>query len=163
MAKEPTRPKAAPKKKRSMMSPENEGKCPTPKEKPHSWRNPKYHPDMCEMIQEWYQEGMADAQIAHRLDICKETFYEWVRTRPDFQAAVTRGKTASEEWWSKLGQDMSKGAVKGSEKIWLITMKNRFKYTDTVQLEDCDHFGLNRTIKDLKVLVELYKSREKEY
>ena len=135
----------------------------TPKEKPHSWRNPKYKPEMCEAIQEWYIEGKSDAQIAHRLDISKETFYNWVGERPEFRDAVLRGKTASEEWWSNLGQDMAKGVVKGSEKIWLITMKNRFKLVDTIQLEDCDHFGLNRTVKELQQLIALHKKHERDY
>lgn len=135
----------------------------TPKVIPHSWKNPKYRVEMCEQIQIWYVHGESDAQIAHKLDVCKDTFYDWMKKYPEFGEAVKRGKTASESWWENLGQEMAKGAVKGSDKIWLITMKNRFKYRDTIELEDCNHLGLNRTVAELKELVALHKSKERDY
>ena len=140
-----------------------ESKSPTPKVLPHSWKNPKYNVDMCERIQEWYKDGQSDAEIANQLDICKDTYYEWIKRYPEFAEAVKRGKTASESWWQILGKQLGNGSVKGSDKVWLIMMKNRFQFRDTIELEDCNHLGLNRTVKELQNLIALHKKHEADY
>ncbi|MES2356286.1 MAG: helix-turn-helix domain-containing protein [Pseudomonadota bacterium] len=135
-------------------------KAPAP---PHSWKNPKYTVDMCDRIQPWYEDGQSDAEVANQLDIALSTFYVWRERYMEFGLAVKRGQDKSQAWWQNLGKDLSKGVVKGSDKVWLIMMKNRFQFRDTIVLEDCNHFGLNRTVKELKELVALHKKHEADY
>ena len=130
---------------------------------PYSWKNPKYTPDMCDRIQEWYAQGDSNVQVAHKLDICKETLYAWIQQYPEFAEAVKRGTTASEHWWTDLGTRQCKGEFKGSEKIWQMNMTNRFKWQNQVNVADLTGTTLDRSIKELKAAAELYKSREKDY
>lgn len=135
----------------------------TPKELPHSWRNPVYRPEMCDQIQDWYKDGLSDAEICVRLDISRKTLYSWENDRPEFAKALEQGRSASMAHWQALGHDACKGERKISEKIWMLNMKNRFNWREKVELEDCDHFGLNRTVKELQNLIALHKKFERDY
>lgn len=136
---------------------------PTPKKDlPHSWKNPKYRPEMCDEIIEYYQHGAADVQICRNLGICRDTFYEWVKNRPEFARAVKVGKQISEAWWIDKAQDSIDKGLKLDSKVWNANMKNRFGWRDN-RPEEVTREEMTSTIKDLKALVELYKSKEKEY
>ncbi len=133
---------------------------PTPKDIPHSWKHPKYRPEMCDEIQEYYREGMSDVQVSAKLGICKDTFYEWIKVIPEFSEATKAGKTLSECWWESIGQAAVRGEIKGDSKIWYANMKNRFKWRDN-PAEPKEEGG--ELLKSLAEMVALHKSKEREY
>ncbi len=139
----------------------------TPKEKIESvsvplrsWKNPKYKPEMCEEVVEHYVSGMSDAQICRELYISRETFYEWVRNREDFAAAVKVGKVFSEAWWIDKAQQAVEGSIKIDSKVWFANMKNRFSWRDN-PAEPKEEGG--ELLKSLAEMVALHKSKEREY
>lgn len=133
---------------------------PTPKEKPHSWKNPKYKPEMCEEVIGCYIDGMSDAQICRELYISRDTFYEWVKHREDFAAAVKVGKVWSEAWWIDKAQQAVEGTIKIDSKVWFANMKNRFSWRDN-PAEPKEEGG--ELLKSLAEMVALHKSKEREY
>lgn len=148
--------------KKQTKAPENP--TPRPVGRPaRPWENPVYKPEHCETIQEWYKEGLSDVQCAARLGICKDTYYDWIRNKPEFARAVAAGKTLSEDWWTDIGVRGMKGEFKISEKIWSMNMKNRFKWSDVVNVADMSQNSLDRSVRELREIVELQKSREKDF
>ena len=132
------------------------GKKPSP-----PWRNNLYKPEMCEDIQEWYAEGQSDAEVAVRLGICIRTLYRWEDAYPEFGESMAIGKTRSQAWWNTLGRNMAQGIIKGSDKIWIASMRNRFNFAEAVQIVNND--GLAKTIQELSELVALHKKHERDY
>lgn len=122
-----------------------------------------YKPEFCEKVIPWYKEGKSDAEVCTKLGMCLQTFYRYLQTYPDFQQAVSLGKSLSQAWWEKLGQEGAQGLVKIQPMIWFANMKNRFGWRDQVLLEDCNHLALNNTVRELKKLVALHKKHEKEF
>lgn len=125
------------------------------------WRNNLYRPEMCEQIQEWYAEGQSDAEVAVRLGICTRTLYRWEDSHPDFGEAMAIGKTRSQAWWQILGRNMAQGTIKGSDKIWIASMRNRFNFAEVVQSVGVE--GLAKTIQEISDLVALHKKHERDY
>ena len=90
--------------------------------------------------------------------ICRDTLYQWAETHPDFSYAKKLSSDASRLHWEGLAVDFiveerkelvdqSTGRVKvfSAKKlntgIWVINMKNRFKWTD--RLETTHEVGKN--------------------
>ena len=123
--------------------------------------NPKYRVEMCERVPALYKNGESDVEVAFALDISKQTFYEWVREKPEFAAAVAKGKAASECWWQKLGRAGAAGKVKVQPTIWFANMKNRFQWSDNVTVDSSTE--MRQTVRDLKAITDKIKAHEREY
>ena len=95
----------------------------------------KYRPEMCDRVLSLYQNGESDVEVAVALDISKNTFYEWVREKPEFAEAVHKGKGVSECWWQKLGRAGAAGKVDIQARVWLANMKNRFGWVESEKSE----------------------------
>ena len=44
------------------------------------------------LLNGWARRGLTDEQMAHNMDICKQTFCLWKKQYPEFLAAVKKGK-----------------------------------------------------------------------
>lgn len=49
-------------------------------------------PDNLLLLQAWARDGFTDEQIATKIGISKQTFYDWKKKYPDFSDALKKGK-----------------------------------------------------------------------
>lgn len=52
----------------------------------------KYSPDFPKLVEMYAREGMIDADIAKKIGISKDTFYEYIKRYPEFADALKKGK-----------------------------------------------------------------------
>lgn len=48
-------------------------------------------------VTKWAKEGLFDCQIADKMEINKSTFYEWIKTYPEFSNAIKKGKEIADK------------------------------------------------------------------
>lgn len=73
-------------------------------------------------------QGMLDCEIYAEWSISKETFYVWLREKPEFKEAYDIGLPKCEAWWTAYGrQAMIDGNDKGF-KHWIAVMNNKHKW-----------------------------------
>lgn len=89
-------------------------------------RPTKYKPEMCESALELFKEGASISEICLELDICRDTFYEWLKKHEDFADTVKRGLQFSKGWWERLGRKGAAGLAEVNQVLWFMNMKNRF-------------------------------------
>lgn len=63
-----------------------------------------YKPEYCDQVIEWGRMGKSLTWMASRLDISRETIYDWVKTKPEFSDAITRAKAHAQAHWEDLGE-----------------------------------------------------------
>lgn len=49
-------------------------------------------PDNLLLLQAWARDGFTDEQIATKIGISKQTFYDWKKKYPDFSDSLKKGK-----------------------------------------------------------------------
>lgn len=49
-------------------------------------------PDNLLLLQAWARDGFTDEQIATKIGISKQTFYDWKKKYPDFSDSLKREK-----------------------------------------------------------------------
>lgn len=89
-------------------------------------RPTKYSSDMCEKVIEYMSQGDSKTAVAAKLDISKETLYEWVNTIPEFSYALKKGMNLCQQWWEDLGKEVILQG-QGNAAVWIFNMKNRFR------------------------------------
>jgi transposase len=98
-------------------------------------RPTKYDPEMCEKAVEFLSEGLSIQAMAGEMGVCKDTIYEWMKVHPEFSDAIKRGVAKGALFWEKIGRAGASGKIKGfNPAAWIFTMKNRFKWTDRVEV-----------------------------
>lgn len=95
----------------------------------------KYKPGLAKQLPEMFANGEDVAEVATKLGISRQTFYEWLEKFPEFAAAYALGKQYSEAWWTKLGRAGAAGKVKIQPTVWIFNMKNKFNWTDKVETD----------------------------
>lgn len=98
-----------------------------------------YRDEFCEIIEDMGREGKSVAQMAARLDVSKETVYQWVKAHPEFSDAFTRARTFSQSWWEAKGQE-SIGDRNFNANLYKISMSARFRddYTERKEITGAD-------------------------
>lgn len=152
-----------PKKAKTKKNPHpNSGEVPVkdPSEyKTHGWFNPKYDLIDLESIPSLYENGESDIEVCVALDICSDTFYEWMRKHPEFAKYVKSGREKSQAWWQRLGRGGAAGKVKNmNAAIWFGNMKNRFGWRDN---HDVD-LSNNKEFQEVKAMISKIKKHEKD-
>lgn len=104
-------------------------------------RPTKYKPEYCEMLIEHMSQGYSYETFGAVVDCSKQTVYDWEEHFPEFVDAKKRAFTKCQQFWEKLGIDniISRSSREyGSETlntgVWVFNMKNRFKWTDRVEV-----------------------------
>jgi hypothetical protein len=89
-------------------------------------RPSKYEPWMCDAVITVGEDG------GHIYDMCKaidvasfETFYNWIKTYPDFGKAVSKAKLASITWWLRVNKGIALGEIKGNHSAVMAILKNK--------------------------------------
>lgn len=99
----------------------------------------KYKKAHCEKVKELMREGYSVTQIASKLEIHKDTLYEWAKVHPEFSDALKVGKMHLESWYTSLFKQMAVGKIKGSPAAAIWLSKNVLGWSDKVTLaEDQD-------------------------
>jgi len=121
--------------------------------------NNKYKKKMDVDVIQLYNGGLSDAEVAVELNISRQTFYKWVKTKPSFAEGVEKGRSLSEAWWQRIGRLAVMGKLKVNARIYIANMKNRFQWIETVVV---DRTGDND--KDLlEVMAPLLEKYERKY
>ena len=63
-----------------------------------------YKPEYCDQVIEWGRMGKSLTWMASRLDISRDTIYDWVKTKPEFSDAISRAKAHAQAHWEDLGE-----------------------------------------------------------
>lgn len=95
-----------------------------------------YRPEYCEQVIEWGKEGKSKAQIAARLNICRQTLDNWTNDHPEFLDAITRARVQAQNWWEDKAQEgMLMPGFNAS--VWAKSMSARFPddYTEKNKTE----------------------------
>ena len=104
-------------------------------------RPTKYSPELCEKILPMFKNGESIVEVCAQLGISRDTFYDWIKIHDDFSDTIKRGLELSEAWWSRLGRNGAAGKAKIQPATWIFNMKNRFKWTDKVEVNETDDFS----------------------
>lgn len=91
----------------------------------------KWRPENPKKLIEYMSQGLLDCQIYGKFGISKETFYEWIRTRPEFKAAHDEGLPLCEAWWLTFGRDRMIEGKDGGNKYWKQITGAKFGYGQT--------------------------------
>lgn len=127
-------------------------------------RPTKYRPEYCSLLIEHMSQGYSYETFAADIDVCKDTLYEWEKHHLDFSYAKKRAFLKAQKYWEKLALDnminvssKESGSVSLNTGLWIFNMKNRFKWTDRIEVkppeepDDSDFDGMSND--DLKRLV----------
>ena len=112
-------------------------------EKPEGYvfgRPTKYKAEYCQMLVDHMETGLSFESFAGTIDVCRETLYIWEKEYPDFFNAKKRGFAKCQLWWEKKGAEGLWGSKEGTFNtgVWVFSMKNRFKWTDKVEVSGGD-------------------------
>jgi hypothetical protein len=97
-----------------------------------------YKPEYCDMLIEHMSKGFSYESFAGLIGTCKQTIYTWEKANPEFLDAKNRAFSACNLFWEKLAIDNpythpKEGGLNTG--LWIFNMKNRFKWTDRVEVE----------------------------
>jgi len=85
-----------------------------------------------------YAGGGADVEVRvwirqQGCTISNDLWYRWLDEEPEFSETIKEGRDLSEAWWHAAGRGLTVGAMRGNAAVWIMNMKNRFGFLDTVQ------------------------------
>lgn len=97
-------------------------------------RETDYRPELCDEIVHMFSDGSSITQVcARKLEVHRDTYYEWKSVHPEFKKAAERGEAMSQAYWEDIGKDGITGNLeKFAGSSWSFVMKNRFRehYSD---------------------------------
>lgn len=96
----------------------------------------KYKPEIAENLPDMFKNGEDVAEVATKLGISRQTFYQWLDMFPEFAEAYALGKQHSEAWWSRLGRAGAAGQVQIQPTVWIFNMKNKFGWKDKIETSE---------------------------
>jgi hypothetical protein len=96
----------------------------------------KYKKELCEKVKELMRQGYSVTQVASKLEVHRDTLYEWAKVHDEFSDALKIGKMHLEHWYTELFREMAVGKRKGNPvaAIWLT--KNVLGWSDKFQLHE---------------------------
>ena len=91
--------------------------------------NPKVHD---KAVKETFSKGLFQEDFCETYDICRATFYNWIKKYPSFKEAVEKGKTHGEAKWARMPLKFQQKTF--SYPYWSSIMKNKFGW-GCIQIE----------------------------
>jgi hypothetical protein len=91
-------------------------------------KHTEYDPKFCDLLPTLFENGASITKVCVKLDIHRDTYYEWKKRYPDFADAAKQGELQSQVYWEEMGQDGIFGGIdKFAGSSWQFVMKNRFR------------------------------------
>lgn len=88
-----------------------------------------YKPEYCTELVELMAQGLVNCEIIAQWDINQDTFYDWRKRYPEFEAAYLRGKDKCEAYYVRSAREAwLKGDDKGF-KYFIALMNNKFGWS----------------------------------
>ena len=103
-------------------------------------RPTKYKPEYCEMLIEHMSGGLSFESFAGVINVNQDTLHEWVKVWPEFSEAKKLAFAKCQLWWEKVGISglWSTKDSSFNTGVYCFNMKNRFKWTDKVEVSGGD-------------------------
>ena len=98
-----------------------------------------YKPEYCEKVFDLMKIGTSISTVALKLEVHRDTIYEWKEKHPEFSDAIKRGVAASQGWWEEQGRQHLQNP-KFNSTLWFMNIKNRF-YQEWRDKRDVDLSG----------------------
>lgn len=100
-------------------------------------RPTKYKPEYDEMLIEHMSSGLSFESFAGVISVNQDTLHEWAKVNPSFSEAKKIAFSKCRCWWEKAGISGLWGSKDSTfnAAVWIFNMKNRFKWTDKVEVE----------------------------
>ena len=113
--------------------------------KPKLGRPTKYRDEYCDMLIAHMEQGLSFESFAGVISVNQDTLHEWAKVNPIFSEAKKMAFSKCLLWWEKAGR-LGLFAGSGKDKkngninpaIWIFNMKNRFKWSDRVEVSGGD-------------------------
>lgn len=90
--------------------------------------------EKAKVLPQMFANGESRAEVCAKLGIWEEAFSKACEISPDFSKAYKKGRMLSEAWWAGLGRAGAEGKVNIQPATWIFNMKNRFKWSDKVDV-----------------------------
>lgn len=93
----------------------------------------KYHPGLCDEIEEIFEQGDALAHFCAKHNISYQTFYNWRNKYPELEEAYKKCKPKGEKVWANMGKKHITHSAQGTQLnsiVWSMNMRNRFGWTE---------------------------------
>jgi hypothetical protein len=106
--------------------------------KPVMGRPTKYSSDYCEMLINHMSKGKSYETFGITIGVSKQTLYDWEKVNPDFLDAKKLAFDACLSFWEDMGIEgcwNKPGEKTLNTGVWVFNMKNRFKWTDRVEVQ----------------------------
>lgn len=87
-----------------MATPRKDPKAHLPKGRPS-----KYEDSMHETVVSCMQKGFIVDEVCAELGIHRDTFFEWIKTHPDFSDSYKKGKASFSAFWAKMYKKVMMG------------------------------------------------------
>lgn len=98
-------------------------------------RPPDYRPEYCEKLIEHMASGFSFETFAAKLDTHRAVLYQWEHEHQDFADAKRKGLDKLQEYFESAGNAGMVGQIRNfHDAIWIFQMKNRFRWTDKIEL-----------------------------
>jgi len=95
----------------------------------------KYREEYCEQLVEHMKQGYSFESFSATIGTHRDTLYEWVKVQPAFSDAKKRAREGGQFMWEKMGIAGANGKLPNfNTGAWIFNMKNRFRWTDRVEL-----------------------------
>lgn len=89
--------------------------------RPSDWKD-EFIPELINMM----DKGMFDCDICKKFDISADTFYRWLREKPEFKEAYDKGMECCEAWWLAEMRRRFLQKDDGGFKYCISIMNNKF-------------------------------------
>lgn len=100
-----------------------------------------YRPEYCEALVEHMASGLSYETFSATIGTCRASLYVWEKAHPEFLDAKKRGFEVCQIFWEKLGikhivnkSSKEEGSESLNTGVYVFQMKNRFKWTDRVEV-----------------------------
>lgn len=124
-------------------------------------RPTKYKPEYCVLAKDMMSLGASKIEVAAKIGIARDTFFNWVNENEEFSDAIKEGETLCQAWWEEHSRKKLDDP-KFNSRLWEINMRNRFR-ADWSNVQD---HNVKLTLTDADVIEKanqrLKEAREKK-
>ena len=111
---------------------------PTATKKKKLGRPTEYRPEFCEKLIEHFREGYSYESFGAEVGVSFQTVYAWEKKHKAFLEAKKKGRALQIKFWEKEGRKAMWGGKAMNPAIFIFTMKNICKWSDSPAPE-ADH------------------------